>query len=87
MTAEYINLGGEASLKLTGDYDPLKHLALINPLEQRALGLRFAIESTARHFDFTTDAIKGTQSDQMYAMTDLLIQRAKMFTSYIAGEE
>jgi hypothetical protein len=69
----YVNLTG--SMKLGGDYDPLKHLALINPIERRALGLRFALDKHNNGFDREG---RGT---------DAIIEDAKLFAAYIAGEE
>lgn len=84
MTSEYVNLNGK--LELDGsEYDPMKHLPLINPLEQRALALKLAIDATGRHFDFGTDAGKGSQSDQMQATTGLILQRAKAFSDFISS--
>lgn len=77
MTSEYLNLNG--GLAISGpEFDPMKHLPLINPLEQRALSLKFAIDAKAYSL-FGKD-------DTPTSIARSVVDAAKVFQAYLAGE-
>lgn len=72
-------LEGSLNLHLEGsEYDPLKHLAIVNPMERRALALRFAIDSKS---------VILLRDDTIETGIHMLIHMAKQFDAYIVGED
>lgn len=73
----------EGSLNIVLDpgraaYDPMKHLPMINPLERRALSLKFAIETKGVAFSLKNDASVEEAAEQV-------LTAAKMYNDFIVG--
>lgn len=74
-----VTMSGTLKLDLDGpEFDPLKHLALINPIERRAVALNLAIQTKAVVFSF-----KETEAPVTIAETVVAV--AKVYEAYIAG--
>lgn len=61
------------------DFDPKKHVSIINPMERRAVALRMAIEARV-WIDFAKDSTCFQQAERVVLI-------AKMFDDFIVGND
>jgi hypothetical protein len=77
MAETYHNLSG--SLKLNGDYDPQKHVPILNDTERRAICVQQAIACRGRDVTFRDNSAEEAAADVLVV--------AKMFYDYITNGE